>query len=188
MKRTLTLLGRLLAVLSLTFTLVHAAPPADFTVDAPADNTKFRLSEAKGKYVVLHFLLKTECPVCLRHTREYARKAATLPDTVQVFLKPDSAEEIRKWTVQAAEDPVKPITVYRDADAQLAKAFEIPDGYAFHGQTVHYPALVILDPAGKEVFRYVGKNNTDRYGFDLLSAKLAELKGKAAGSGAGQAK
>jgi hypothetical protein len=38
------------------------AAPADFTVEAPADGRKFRLAEAKGKYVALHFLLKTECP------------------------------------------------------------------------------------------------------------------------------
>lgn len=155
-----------------------AAPPADFTVTAPADGKKFRLGDARGKYVALHFLLKTECPVCLRHTRDYAEKAATLPDVVQVFLKPDSAEEIQGWTAKL--DAGTAPTIYRDPDAALAKAFAIPDGYAFHGETVHYPALVLLGPAGQEVFRYVGKNNGDRFGFEKLAAKLAELKQAAA--------
>lgn len=69
--------------------------------------------------------------------------------------------------------------IYRDPDAGLAKQFGIPDGYAFHGQTVHFPALVLLDPEGKEVFRYVGKHNGDRLGFDALTAKLAELRAAA---------
>jgi len=156
------------------------AAPADFTVEAPADGRKFRLAEAKGKYVALHFLLKTECPVCLRHTRDYAQRGETLPDVVQVFLKPDSADEIKSWTDKLGEPAGKGVTIYRDADAGLAKAFAIPDGYAFHGLSVHFPALVLLDPAGREVFRHVGKNNGDRFGFDQLVAKLAELKATAA--------
>ncbi len=162
------------------FTLrAFAAAPDDFTVEAPATGQKFRLAGARGKFVALHFLLKTECPVCLRHTRDYAKRGGELPDVVQVFLKPDSADEIKAWTGKLGEDAAKQPVIYRDADAALAKQFQIPDGYEFHGQSVHYPALVLLNPAGKEVFRHVGKNNGDRFGFDLLTAKLAELRGPA---------
>ena len=156
------------------------AAPADFTVEAPDGGKPFKLSEAKGKYVALHFLLKTECPYCLRHTRTFAKEAATMPEVVQVFLKPDSAAEIQAWTAGLGDTAGKTITIYRDADAQLAREFAIPDGYKFHGQTVHYPALVLLDPAGQEVYRYVGKDNSDRLSFDQLQAKVAELKAQAA--------
>lgn len=167
------------ALAALLFALAAAAaPPADFTVTAPAGGKVFRLSDARGNYVALHFLLKTECPVCLRHTGEYGKPAATPADVVQVFLKPDSAEEIKAWSAKLA--PGAAPVIYRDPDAELAKAFAIPDGYAFHGETVHYPALVLLDPAGKEVFRYVGRNNADRYGAEKLTAKIAELKQAAA--------
>lgn len=152
-----------------------AANPDDFTVQAATSPAKFRLADAKGKYVALHFLLKTECPVCLRHTRDYFAKAATLPNVVQVFVKPDTDAEIKAWAgkLPAAELAKHPI--YRDPDAQLAKAFRIPDGYKFHGQVVHYPATVLLDPAGKEAFRHVGKHNGDRLAFDQLAAKVSEL-------------
>ncbi len=176
MTKLIIIARRLVAAGLLTATLALAAPPADFTVEAPSDGTKFRLADAKGKFVALHFLLKTECPICLRHTRDYAKKAASQPDLVQVFLKPDSAEDIKGWSAQLGDETVKQLTIYRDADASLAKAFKIPDGYHFHGEVVHFPALVLLDPAGKEVFRYVGKDNTDRFGFEQLAAKLAELK------------
>ncbi|MBN8247632.1 MAG: redoxin domain-containing protein [Verrucomicrobia bacterium] len=171
-------LGAALTVfLIVTGLLVAAVPvPADFTVTAPADGSEFRLSGARGRYVALHFLLKTECPICLRHTRDYARRGPGLTNVVQVFLKPDSEEEIRRWTsTMDAGDPIK-VTVYRDPEAALADAYGIPGGYAFHGQKVHYPALILLDPAGKEVFRHVGTNNSDRLPFDRFAAVVKDRK------------
>ena len=163
------------AALTLTFASalgVLAAAPADFTVISPTDGQTFKLSEARGQYVALHFLLKTECPVCLKHTAEFSMKAPTLAGVRQIFLKPDSEAEIKSWAGKIKGDQP---TIYRDADAKLATEYGIPDGYKFHGQTVHYPALVLLDPKGQEVFRYIGKSNTDRYSWDKFVAKLAEL-------------
>jgi peroxiredoxin Q/BCP len=155
------------------------AATADFTLESPADGQTFKLSDAKGKYVALHFLLKTECPFCLKHTRDYARKSATNTDVLHVFLKPDSADEIKAWASKANRgDDFADVTIYRDPDAKLADAFAIPGGYRFHGQSVHYPALVLLDPAGREIFRYVGKSNADRFAYEQFAAKLTELKDK----------
>jgi peroxiredoxin Q/BCP len=152
------------------------AHPVDFTVPAAAGKGVFKLSEAKGRWVVLHFLLKTECPVCLRYTQEFQSKAASLPNTTQVFLKPDTDEEIRGWASKLPPETLEKFPIYRDADAGLAKAYGVPGGYAFHGQTVHYPALILLGPDGKEVFRYVGKNNSDRYPFEKLKEKIPAAK------------
>jgi peroxiredoxin Q/BCP len=60
----------------------------------------------------------------------------------------------------------------------LAKEFGIPDGYRFHGQTVHYPAVVVIDSSGQELFRYVGKGNTDRMKPDDFIAKLKAVKAR----------
>ncbi len=76
--------------------------------------------------------------------------------------------------VKGIEQP----TIYRDAGAKLAKRFGIPDGYQFHGQNVHYPALIVLDGDGKEMFRYVGKNNGDRMPKDEFVKKLESMNGK----------
>jgi thioredoxin-dependent peroxiredoxin len=154
--------------------LLAANPPTDFTLRAPVTGQTFRLSEAKGSYVVLQFLLKTECPVCLRHTRSHFLNAGNLKGTVQLFVKPDGTEALTAWARQLGEEP-SPV-IYQDPDAALATAFSIPDGYAFHGETVHYPALLILDPQGREVFRYVGKDNSDRYSVKQLNQKLTELR------------
>ncbi len=163
----------LLALVSLS-TQSTLANPGDFSVKSATDTNVFKLSEARGKFVALHFLLKTECPFCLRHTRSYAEKSAGAARVVHVFLKPDTDAEIKAWTADLGGEASQ-LTIYRDPDAKLAEEFGIPGGYKFHGQTVHYPALVLLDAGGKEVFRYVGKNNSDRYSYENFSAKLQEL-------------
>lgn len=155
-----------------------AEVPADFTLQPVTGNTAFKVSAHKGKFIVMHFLLKTECPYCLRHTRECASLAKDLPDTVQIFIKPDSEAEIRKWAEKLPKEMLTSIPLYRDPDAGLAAACKIPDGYQFHGQTVHFPALIILDREGKEVFRYIGKSNADRFSPANLKQKLSELAGK----------
>jgi peroxiredoxin Q/BCP len=168
-----------LALLAGHALLIAAAPttrPADFTVFPVG--SPFKLSEARGKYVALHFLLKTECPYCLRFTHEYATRSKDQKDVVHIFLKPDSEQAIAQWAGRLEGEKEARPTIYRDPDARLAKAFSIPFGYKFHNEVVHYPALVLLDPDGMEVFRYIGKSNSDRYSFDQFTKKLEELKSR----------
>lgn len=160
-----------LALLSVT-TVAFAAAPTDFTVSA-GDKT-FRLSDAKGRFVALHFLLKTECPYCQRYVGEMSRRAPEVAGVVHVFLKPDSEDEIKRWSAMLEKAGVT-ATIYRDADAKLADAFEVPGGYAFHGETVHYPALILLGLDGQVVYRYIGKNNTDRMPFEQFAANVAQV-------------
>lgn len=174
-----------LPVLTLVLTLLagafttRAENPADFTVESALDGSKFQLSKQGGKVVVLHFLLKTECPFCLKHTRDYASLAATTPGVIHIFLKPDSITEIKAWAGKTSNVGVQDAPqIYHDPDAKLAKQFGIPDGYKFHGQTVHFPALVVLDGQGKELFRYIGKDNSDRMKPKDFLAKLAEATAK----------
>lgn len=221
-----TLLALAIAILAPTATLAEEkkgatastavamlpAAPSDFTVLSADKKSSFSLKDAKGKYVAIHFLLETECPYCMKHTRDTVLKSPQMPDVVNIFLKPDSEKAILKWESKlgpigesamgaaadgmkekaagmmdkaggakaAAEKMAAQVKLYRDPDAKLAEQFGIPGGYKFHGKTVHYPALVLLDPNGKEVFRYVGKDNSDRYSADKLAKKVADLKGGAA--------
>lgn len=159
----------------------QAENPSNFKVKSVLDDSAFELSEHKGKTVVLHFLLKTECPVCLRYTHDYAALAEKTPGVIHVFLKPDTEDDIRAWAENLDEKGLESLPkIYRDEDAELAGKYRIPAGYKFHGQSVHYPALIILDGNGKERFRYVGKSNTDRLSIKDFEAKLVELEKDAA--------
>ncbi len=107
-------------------------------------------------------------------------ESAPTPDVIHVFLKPDSEDDIRAWAESLDEKGLRSLPkVYRDADAKLAVKYRIPDGYKFHGQTVHYPALIILDENGKERVRYVGKSNADRLSINDFKTTLAELEKEA---------
>jgi peroxiredoxin Q/BCP len=177
----LTLLGIALSIPRMTL----AQEVENFTLEAVvADSqtqgdSKFELAKNKGKTIVLHFLLKTECPFCLKYTQEYAKLAATTPDVVHLFIKPDSEKDIRAWAKKIVKiEGVKQPTIYRDAGAKIAKRFGIPDGYQFHGQSVHYPALIVLDGQGKEMFRHVGKSNSDRMPKDQFVKKLESMTKK----------
>ena len=177
LKRHLTFI----LALSAHVVALQAGNPEDFTLESPTHRTEFSLSAAKGKHVALHFLLKTECPFCLKHTHDFAALGAATPDVMHVFIKPDSATEIKTWSEHLSQEGLKELPViYRDADARLAKAFGIPHGYQFHGQVVHYPALVLLGPDGKEVFRHIGKSNADRLSTADFTRQLAQVKPPAA--------
>lgn len=164
---------RLTLALLLFTSLAQAQNIKDFSLISVTDKTTFTLSKSKGKYIALHFLLKTECPYCIRHTSEYFEKANSLSNVIQVFIKPDSEQEIKAWANKLKSSNSLPI--YQDADAKLANQFNIPNGYLFHGQVVHYPAMILLNDKGEEVFRYIGKNNSDRFSFDQLKAKIETL-------------
>ncbi len=143
-------------------------------LESPTHGTRLTLDDLKGKVLALHFLLKTDCPNCLKLAHDYSQLATSNPDVVHLFLKPDSIDEIKVWAGHISQEGLtEPPVIYRDPDARLAKEFGVPDGYQFHGQVIHYPALVLLDRSGKELFRYVGKNNSDRMKPDDFVASLA---------------
>ncbi len=168
-----------LVLVAVSGVVSRAENPKTFSVKSAHDDMKFDLADNRGKTVVLHFLLKTECPYCLRYTRQYSLLAAKTPEVVHVFLKPDTEAEIKTWVSHLDPKGIKAMpTIYRDADAMLAKQYSIPDGYKFHGQTVHYPALIALDGTGKEMFRYVGKNNSDRMSVEDFTKKLETFVSK----------
>jgi len=167
--------NRLLILLLCLSTSLMAQMPSNINLQSATDNRTFNLSKEEGKFVALHFLLKTECPYCIRHTQDYFKKAGTLKNVLQVFIKPDTELEIRAWSGKLAAEDLNNFPIYRDPDAKLAKQLGIPDGYKFHNQIVHYPATILIGPDGKEVYRYVGKNNADRLSFDQLVLKVNEL-------------
>ncbi|MFO0840564.1 MAG: YHS domain-containing (seleno)protein [Phycisphaerae bacterium] len=165
----MTSLGlRVGVLLGLAYLAQTVAAGEDFTLTA-GDKT-FRSAEARGRFVALHFLLPDQCPYCTKLVSEYSEGSPSVAGVVHVFIKPDSAEAAGALAkaAKAGDD----VTIYLDSDAKVAKQFKIPDGYEFHGRATRFPALVLLGPDGNEVFRHVGKDNTDRLPFDRFAAEV----------------
>jgi peroxiredoxin Q/BCP len=150
--------------------------PKDFTLKSVDGKHEFKLSEAKTEYVALHFLLKTECPICLRYTAEYAAHAKDQPNVTHIFIKPDEPAETMKWMANIDETNATAPVIYHDKDAKLADQYGIKNGYEFHGEVVHYPAFILTGKTGKVYFTYVGESNRDRFDYKELNEKLKELK------------
>lgn len=169
---------KILTLLVLCSVKLQAQKIQNFTLYSATDKSSFTLSKSKGKFVALHFLLKTECPYCIKHTNDYFEKAGALPNVIQVFIKPDDEKDIKAWANKLSGNDAAKFPIYQDVNSKIADQFKIPSGYAFHGQIVHYPALILLNEKGEEIFRYVGKNNSDRYSFENLKAKVQEVTKK----------
>lgn len=150
-------------------------PVDNFKLEAINSDEVFELKKDKHPYVALHFLLKTECPLCLMYTQTYFQNAKEFPNVKHLFIKPDSADEIKAWAKKLDVEGEKQPTIFHDPNAKLAKQYKIPDGYQFHGEEVHYPALILLNQEGEEVFRYVGEGTRDRFTFDKFKKKMEEM-------------
>jgi len=150
--------------------------PKDFTLKSVDGKQEFQLSKAETKFVALHFLLKTECPICMRYTQEYAAHAKEFPDVTHVFIKPDEPAETLKWFSKFDASKAEAPVIYHDKDAVLAKRYMIKYGYEFHGEVMHFPAFILTDKTGKVHFRYEGKDNRDRFDYKELAEKLKEMQ------------
>lgn len=82
--------------------------------------------------VILHFLLKTECPYCIKHSNDYLEKAASLPDVIQVFIKPDDEKDIQQWVNKLKTSENRKFPIYKDANSSVADLYNMPSGYFFH--------------------------------------------------------
>ena len=177
MKPIVLTLSFLLAILCLApsasaqATKPTTLPAEPFTVGD--EGRQFNSADARGQFLAIHFLLTTECPYCSRLINEYTRNAPTLAGIRQIFVKPDSLEAFDAMLKGLPDGDKLPI--YRDADSKLVEKSKFDGGYKFHGQVMHYPAVIILNETGKEVFRHIGKSNADRLPFASYAAKVAEL-------------
>lgn len=185
------LCAALIAVLTLGFQRAQAEDTAPVGKTLPTfsltavDNgnekvAAFDNAAAKGNWVVLDFLLKTECPYCARRVGEYAgvKDKIVGANTKLVLIKPDDHEAANAWV---AKIDVNSVVIYRDADAALAKALGVPGGYKFHGQEVQYPATLIVSPEGKVVWANVGSSNSKRAPVADVVKALEGLRGSAQG-------
>ena len=184
--------GFLLALLVAVFAsgLAGAAENADPPSETPRQYRLFAMDgsgevtiqELKGQYTALHFLLKTECLFCLMHTRTYALQGEMYPEVRHLFIKPDEEAAIERWTeslldeASGAPPGLEVPAIYRDPHGSVARHLRITHGYEYHGELMRFPAFVLIDPDGTEVYRYIGQNTGDRFGFERFANLMQAIE------------
>lgn len=153
------------------------APVTAHTLTAITDHHTFSIADAKGKYLALHFLTKTDTAECTAFVREFLRQGASVAGVMHVFIKPDSEGEVKAWAAQFKDDAA---TIFLDPDSALAKDLKVPDGLSIGGTTSIYPVSIVFDPARQELFRHEGKAHHDHITFEAFKGKLGEKWRRAA--------
>jgi peroxiredoxin/YHS domain-containing protein len=129
--------------------------PADFEFRAGDDS--FRLSEARGKFVAIHFLPAVDCTECLEYVNASMRLQDESAGLVQVFVIPAADESVLAFRTTVERGGATP-RVYADTDGKIAAEFGIQN---LENTSQRVPATIVIGPDGTESFRYAGAHGTD---------------------------
>ena len=106
-----------------------------------------RLSDAKGKVVILSALPSLDTPVCDKETRRFNEEASKLGEGVEVWtISMDLPFAQKRWCAAAGVDRVKAISDFRERSFGPAYGVEIKDS-ALAG--LHARAVFVVGKDGK---------------------------------------
>jgi thiol peroxidase len=169
-KGAVTLRGNPLTLSGPEVKVGQAAP--DFTV---VDNSlqPVRLSDAKGKVLILSTVPSVDTPVCDTETRRFNQEAAALGSDIEVWtISMDLPFAQKRWCGAAGVDRVKTLSDFRDRTFSQNYGVLIKDG-PLAGVTARAVFVVGKDGKVKHV-EYVKEIATEpQYDAILAAAKAA---------------
>jgi peptidylprolyl isomerase len=177
MKRSLSI-GLGIGLLLLTPAVWAGQKIPNFRVkQAGGEGKIFQLSDHKGSWVLLDFLLAEPNPADAEHYRVLSASAEQLAASREVVIALFSAAP-RERTVgwwSERENPNLPI--YQDPEAKLSQALKIPAGLELaEGKTGHYPATMLVGPDGLVYWTRIAKDAQDRASLEEILAVLADAQ------------
>jgi peroxiredoxin len=123
------------------------AEAPDFELPIRGEDRSFRLSEARGRHVLIQLARGDWCPVChviMRLLKKEAKRLAERDITV-VLVSPTGGEETDEF-INGLE---LPYVVLSDPENLVANMFGALDSEAFGGKGAPVPATFIVGPEGK---------------------------------------
>lgn len=149
--------------------LLFAHQPAH-TIAAAVDNKPFTISNAKGRYLALHYMQIPPSDESAAQVLEFTRRSSEVAGVVHAFVVRSGAADARDWATRcrSAES-----LVYYDADGQLAN--ELMANRSPSSETTSPPArfTIVFDPDGKELLRIVPGSGEVFPSFDAFAAHYA---------------
>ncbi|MDD2512620.1 MAG: thiol peroxidase [Proteiniphilum sp.] len=122
-----------------------AAP--DFTL-VKGDLSEARLSDFKGKYVVLNIFPSLDTGVCAASVRRFNKDAATLPDTVVLGISADLPFAAGRFCSMEGIEHVVTLSCFRDEAFGRDYGLLMTDG-PLRGLLAR--AVVVVNPEGKVI-------------------------------------
>jgi peroxiredoxin len=119
----------------------------DFTLSDRSGANQFKLSEQRGKHVLVAFLRGDWCPLCHVKMRIYQREAANLAkhDVKLVIVTPDSGATAASFAKDAGLD----VMMLADPENKAAAVFDCVQTKAHQGKDAPLPASFLIGPDGK---------------------------------------
>lgn len=161
------------------------APPPGKVIGVGDDAPNFRLPDASGRFFSLHdvqegwflvlvFYRGHWCDACLKqlaelkeHFQEFVKHKTALA-AVSVDAPSESASFQERWGF--------PFPLLSDRRLKLIDAFGLRHPKGHEGKDISRPAVVVLSPSKKVVYKYVGKSPVDRPAVGDLLYTLEKLQ------------
>lgn len=113
------------------------------------DLTPLRLSDLRGRRVVLNIFPSLDTGVCATSVRKFNKLAASLPDTVVVAVSKDQPFAHARFCTTEGIENVIPASDFRASGFDTAYGVGMADG-PLRGLLAR--AVVVIDPAGRVVY------------------------------------
>ncbi|MCA9450342.1 MAG: redoxin domain-containing protein, partial [Candidatus Omnitrophica bacterium] len=168
----------LLGVIGISYAAQAGFVPDFIAQQCGGSEIKFKLTDHRGSWVVLNFLLPGDNPTGRDLYSDYEQRLDELiygHNIKPVFFKPGEKSEIANWWESLDSNR---IPVLQDPNGKLSRALKIPYGLKSGDQITLYPTTLLLDPEGNEVFRKVGKSIEERIGVEELLREWEPLDEK----------
>jgi YHS domain-containing protein len=146
-----------------------SAGPEDIKMACLGARQPISLKDLRGRIVALHFLGVPDSPAATELIKTYSAAASSLAGTGHVFVHTGSHDAFLSWCQQFKAG--SPLVVFaHDEGGALAREFDLP----VPASGVSRPATIVLDPAGKEVFRHVGTRESDVLGWKEFAKRVED--------------
>jgi len=151
--------------------LKEGAPAPEFAA-VDTDLKERRLSEFRGKVVVINSVPSLDTPVCNLQTRRFNREAEALgPDVVILTLSVDLPFAMKRWCREAGVERVIALSDYRDRS--FGKAY----GLLVKENLLLARAVVVVDRGGVVRLVHVVREQTQEPSYERVLAAVKGLLG-----------
>lgn len=141
----------------------------DFTL-VKNDLSEVKLSDLKGKYIVLNIFPSLDTGVCAASVRKFNQEASSLPNTVILAVSADLPFAAGRFCTTEGIQNVVPASVFRNGNFGKDYGVLIADG-ALNGLLSR--AVIVINPEGKVIYEELVPEITEEPNYKAAISSIA---------------